>query len=164
MIYTLMEREIAPSLLFRRVMNLEKIRKVLTEYADTHGYRLFEVEYHKNDQTLSVVFDEEFDMAGLEKVSQEVSDLLDPYEDEFASQYFLDVSTVGIERPIRNEEELKAAIGQYIYARCKEEEYYGDLLSYAEGILELQVRDKTRTKNVSLAYADVREMRYAVRF
>ena len=164
MIYTLMEREIAPSLLFRRVMNLEKIRKVLTEYADTHGYRLFEVEYHKNDQTLSVVFDEEFDMAGLEKVSQEVSDLLDPYEDEFASQYFLDVSTVGIERPIRNEEELKAAVGQYVYVRCKEEEYYGDLLSYAEGMMELQVRDKTRTKNISLAYADVKEMRYAVRF
>ncbi len=164
MIYTLMEREIAPSLLFRRVMKTEKIRNVLNEYADKNGYKLFDVEYHANDQTLSVVFDEEFDMAGLEKVSQEVSDLLDPYEDEFASQYFLDVSTVGIERPIRNEEELKAAVGQYVYVRCKEEEYYGDLLSYAEGMMELQVRDKTRTKNISLAYADVKEMRYAVRF
>lgn len=159
-----MEREIAPSLLFRRVMKSEKIRNVLAEYADKHGYRLFEVAYHRNDQTLSVVFDEEFDMAALEKVSAEVSDLLDPYEDEFDDQYFLDVSTVGIERPIRNEEELEAAIGQYVYVRCKEEEYYGDLLSYAEGTMELQVKDKTRTKTVSLAYADVKEMRYAVRF
>ncbi|MBR4462658.1 MAG: hypothetical protein IKS51_08775 [Erysipelotrichaceae bacterium] len=145
-------------------MKSEKIRNVLQEYADKNGYTLFEVEYHANDQTLAVVFDEDFDMTVLETVSKEVSDLLDPYEDEFDDHYFLDVSTVGVERPIRNEEELHAAIGQYVYVRCKDEEYYGDLLSYAEGILELQVRDKTRTKNVSLAYADVKEMRYAVRF
>ena len=164
MIYTLMEREIAPSLLFRRVMKSEKIRNVLNEYADEKGYRLFEVEYQTNDQILSVVFDEDFDMTVLETVSKEISDLLDPYEDEFDDRYFLDVSTVGVERPIRNEEEVQAAIGQYVYVRCEEEEYYGDLLSCSEGMIQLQVKDKTRTKTVDLAYADVKEMRYAVRF
>ncbi|MBQ6559378.1 MAG: hypothetical protein IJL85_00950 [Erysipelotrichaceae bacterium] len=145
-------------------MKSEKIRNLLQEYADKNGYELFEVEYHRNDQTLSIVFDEEFDMAALEAVSQEVSDLLDPYEDEFDDHYFLDVSTVGIERPIRNEQEVEAAIGQYVYVRTKDEEYYGDLLSYAEGMIQLQIKDKTRVKDVSLAYAEVREMRYAVRF
>ena len=159
-----MERVIAPSLLFRRVMKTDKIREVLAGYAKEKGYELFAVDYHSNDQTLSVMFDEDFDMDALEQVSKEVSELLDGYDDEFEGQYFLDVSTVGVERPIRNEEELQKAIGQYIYAKCADAEYYGDLLSYAEGKLVLQIRDKTRTKEIVLDYPDVKEMRYAVKF
>ncbi|MBR4421728.1 MAG: hypothetical protein IKS69_04250 [Erysipelotrichaceae bacterium] len=145
-------------------MKAEKIREVLAGYAQEKGYELFAVEYHNNDQTLSVVFDEDFDMDALEDVSKEVSDLLDRYDDEFEGQYFLDVSTVGVERPIRNEEELQKAVGQYVFVKCADAEYYGDLLSYSEGKIILQTKDKTRTKEVILDYPDVKEMRYAVKF
>ena len=58
----LKEREIAPSLLFWRNMNTEKIRNVLTEFVNEKGMKLFDIEYKKSDQTLTVLLDEKLDM------------------------------------------------------------------------------------------------------
>ncbi len=155
---------IAPSLLFWRVMDLTKIKSVLDVYASDKGYTLFDVTYHRNDSTLSVMFDEEFSMEELEKVSGEVSSLLDGYEDEFEDNYFLDVSTVGAERPIRNLRELKEAVGSYVFIRDDEHEYYGDLKEMNEDAVALEVRDKNRTKVVEIPCKKIKEMRYAVKF
>ena len=146
-------------------MNLEKVKKALQDFSDKNDLKLYEVTYHKNDQTLSVLFDEKFDMEKLEEVSGKVSDLLDKYEDEFENNYFLDVSTIGVERPIRNEEELKEAVGSYIYVKTKDkEEYYGDLKSFNNGVLSLDVNDKNKVKNYSIEYKNVKKVRYAVKF
>ena len=146
-------------------MNLEKVKKALQDFSDKNDLKLYEVTYHKNDQTLSVLFDEKFDMEKLEEVSGKVSDLLDKYEDEFENNYFLDVSTIGVERPIRNEEELKEAVGSYIYVKTKDkEEYYGDLTSFNNGVLSLDVNDKNKVKNYSIEYKNVKKVRYAVKF
>ena len=126
--------------------------------------KVFEITYHKNDQTLCVLLDEKMDMDQIEKVSSQVSDLLDQYEDDLPDNYFLDVSTVGAERPIRNEEELKAALNEYIYVKTKDSEYYGTLTSYKNGVMNLKVQDKTREKDVSVEYAKAKKVRYAVKF
>lgn len=145
-------------------MNLDKIKEVLEDFLKEKHLKLFEIAYRKSDLVLSVLLDETLNMEDLEKISGEISDLLDRYEDELPDNYFLDVSTVGVERPIRNEEELKEAVGKYIYVKTKDAEYYGTLHSYADGILSLDVKDKTRTKNVSLEYAKIKKVRYAVEF
>ena len=145
-------------------MNLEKINLALKEFSEKKNLNLFEVTYHKNDSTLTVLFDEKFDMNELENVSNELSEFLDKYDGEFEDNYFLDVSTVGVERPIRNEEELIKAIGEYIYVKTKENEYYGTLKSYNNGVLSLDVADKNKTKNISVEYKKVKIVRYAVKF
>ena len=145
-------------------MNLEKINLALKEFSENKKLNLFEVTYHKNDSTLTVLFDEKFEMDELEKVSNELSEFLDKYDTEFEDNYFLDVSTVGVERPIRNEEELIKAIGEYIYVKTKENEYYGILKSYNNGVLSLDVNDKNKTKNISVEYKKVKKVRYAVKF
>lgn len=145
-------------------MNLEKINLALKEFSENKNLNLFEVTYHKNDSTLTVLFDEKFDMDELENVSNELSEFLDKYDGEFEDNYFLDVSTVGVERPIRNEEELIKAIGEYIYVKTKENEYYGTLKSYNNGVLSLDVADKNKTKNISVEYKKVKKVRYAVKF
>ena len=63
-----------------------------------------------------------------------------------------------------NEEELSAAIGEYIYAKTKENEYYGTLKAYDEGNLRLIVKDKTREKEITVPYNKCRKLRYAVKF
>jgi ribosome maturation factor RimP len=103
-------------------------------------------------------------MEDIEKISDELSALLDGYENELPDKYFLDVSTVGVERPIRNEEELKDAVGNYIYVKTAKNEYYGDLEAYEDGILKLSVKDKTRMKTVEVDYKEVKKVRYAVKF
>lgn len=145
-------------------MNLEKINLALKEFSENKNLNLFEVTYHKNDSTLTVLFDEKFDMDELENVSNELSEFLDKYDGEFEDNYFLDVSTVGVERPIRNEEELIKAIGEYIYVKTKENEYYGTLKSYNNGVLSLDVADKNKTKNISVEYKKIKKVRYAVKF
>ena len=145
-------------------MNLEKINHALEEFCKDKNVKLFEVTYHNNDQTLSVLLDEKLNMDQLEEISKELSDYLDRYEDEFEDNYFLDVSNVGAERPIRNEEELKEALGEYIYVKTKDEEYYGTFKSYSNGVISLDVTEKNRTKNVSIEYKNTKKVRYAVKF
>ena len=145
-------------------MNLEKISNALNEYADSKQLNLFDVKYHKNDSTLSVTFDEQLSMEQIENISNEISELLDQYDDEFEDNYFLDVSTVGVERPIRNMEEVLKAIGSYVFVRDKNNQYYGDLIACDDNIIKLEVKDKTKTKIVEVDYKNVKEMRYAVRF
>lgn len=145
-------------------MDLSRVKKSLQEFAEEKGMKLFEVTYHKKDATLSVLLDEKLNMDELERISQEISDHLDQFEDEFDDNYLLDVSTVGVERPIRNEEELLEAIGAYIYVKTKEREYYGTLKSFEEGTLLLETKDKNRTKDVSVDYGQIKKIRYAVQF
>jgi len=145
-------------------MNLDSVKIKINEYLECKKLKLFEVTYQKKDETLSIILDEKIDMDQLEIISNEISSLLDGYADEFDDNYILDVSTVGVERPIRNENELIKAVGEYIYAKTKEAEYYGTLEDYTDGIIHLEVMDKTRVKNVSVDYSKTKLVRYAVKF
>ena len=145
-------------------MNKEKITEALNTFIEGKDMKLFDVEYRKSDNVLAVTLDEKLDLDELEVISNAISDFLDGYEDEFEDNYFLDVSTVGAERPIRSLEELEAAVGEYIYVKTKENEYYGTLSSLKDGILNLKVQDKTREKDVCVEYPKIRKVRYAVKF
>ncbi len=145
-------------------MNTDKIKKEIEGFLSSKGMKLFDLQYSKKDQTLTVLLDEKLSMDELEEVSNEISQLLDKYEDEFVDNYFLDVSTVGAERPIRNKEELKDAVGEYIYVKVKGNEYYGTLHSFENETLTLKVKDKTREKDVLIEYPQIKKVRYAVKF
>lgn len=145
-------------------MEIKKIEKELDDFLQTKNIKLFEMKYYKSNQTLEVLLDEDFDLDQIEEVSNEISAFLDNYEDEFDDNYILDVSNIGIERPIRNEEELIKAINSYIYVKGKEFEYYGTLLNYEDGIIHLQTMGKNIKKNISVNYSKVKKARYAVKF
>ena len=145
-------------------MNTDKIKKEIEGFLSSRGMKLFDLQYSKKDQTLTVLLDEKLSIDELEEVSNEISQLLDKYEDEFVDNYFLDVSTVGAERPIRNKEELKDAVGEYIYVKVKGNEYYGTLHSFENETLTLKVKDKTREKDVLIEYPQIKKVRYAVKF
>lgn len=145
-------------------MKLEKIKEILNDYLNQKKLKIFEISYQSKDKTLSILLDEKLDMDSLEKVSSDISEYLDKYDDEFDDNYILDVSTVGAERPIRNEDELNEAIGKYIYVCNKESEYYGTLKEYKDGIITLEVKNKTRIENISIDYSKVKTVRYAVKF
>lgn len=145
-------------------MNLDKIKSALNQFLDEKQLKLFEITYQKNDEVLTVLLDETLNMDQLEKVSNDISVFLDQYEDEFKDNYFLDVSNVGAERPIRNESELLEAVNKYIYVKTNKQEYYGYLKDYDKGIMTLQVKDKNRSKDIQIDYKDAKKVRYAVEF
>ena len=127
------------------------------------GYELYDVTYSKKDKILQVLIDKKMDLKEIESLSKKVSKNMDLY-DEDMDEYILDVGSVGIERPIRDREELKAAEGSYIYVKTKEEKIYGTLVSFDEDVLTLSVKDKNIAKEMSLNYEDIKNVRYAVEF
>lgn len=145
-------------------MKLDSIKEKLEDYLKQKNLKLFEITYSKKDEILSILLDEQLDLDKLEEISNDISTYLDKYEDEFDDNYILDVSTVGAERPIRNEDDLNRAVGEYIYVKTKESEYYGTLLDYTDGIIHLEVMEKTKKKNVSVDYSKTKQVRYAVKF
>ena len=145
-------------------MELNKIKDIIEEYLNKKALKLFDISYQKADKTLTVLLDEKFDMNDIEQISNELSEYLDNYADEFEDNYILDVSTVGVERPIRSKDELNEAVGGYIYVETKENNYYGTLKSFEEDMLNLEVTNKTRKDVISIDYKEVNYVRYAVKF
>ena len=72
-------------------MQLDKIKKAIADYLETKELKLFDVSYHKADQILEVLLDEKMSMEDIEKTSDELSGLLDEYDEELPDKYFLDV-------------------------------------------------------------------------
>lgn len=144
-------------------MNLDNLKKDLNDYLKGEGLKLYDLSYQKSEQILTVMLDESLDLNAIEEISSKISDFMDKHDSEF-DNYILDVTTVGAERPIKNEDEVNKAIGSYVYVKTKEESLNGTLTDYKEGKLYLEYMDKTRKKQAVIDYKEVKQMRYAIKF
>ena len=113
------------------------------------GYELVYVEYLKEGQDWFLRFfidkPEGIDINDCEKVSRHIEPILD--EKEYVkTQYVLEVSSLGLERPLRKNEDYLNNIGQRIEISLykpinKKKKYIGILVSYGD-LLILNVDDK----------------------
>ena len=95
-------------------------------------------------------------------MNQELSTLLDTVG--FDPNYYLEVSSPGAERPLRNETEVLSAIGKYVHIETNEINSDGYLLEFKEGIIVFQINLKGRMKKVEIPYSTVKSMRLAIKF
>ena len=144
-------------------MNTKELKENLKRDLTCLGYELYDVTYSKSDNILHVIIDKNMDLKEIESISKKVSKIMDLY-DEDMDEYLLDVSSIGIERPIKTEDEVKKAVGSYIYVKTKELKIYGTLKSFKDNELCLVTKEKNLNKEVKINYADVKNMRYAVEF
>ena len=144
-------------------MEIKNLKENLKRDLTCLGYELYDVSYSKGDNILHVVVDKDMDLKEIESLSKKVSKIMDLYDEDMDS-YLLDVSSLGVERPIRNQEELTKAIGSYVYIKTKELKVYGDLKSFKDGVIELNTKEKNIDKLVKINYSDVKQARYAVKF
>lgn len=144
-------------------MEIKELKEKLGNDLLSLGYKLYDCYFEKKEHILHVVIDAKMDMNQIEELSKKVSEIMDLYDDDM-DEYMLDVSTVGIEKEIRSEDELKEALGSYIYVKTKGLKVYGDLESFDGNILTLKTKDKNITKTVKVNYSDVKYVRYAVKF
>ncbi len=95
----------------------EKVEKLVENTINNLGYELYDVEYAKEgkDYYLRIFIDKPsgIDLNDCEKVNDGIMELLDD-ADYIKEQYFLEVSSPGIERNIRKEKHLKQNIGTEI--------------------------------------------------
>ena len=146
----------------------------MIEPAITAPFELVDVEYGKigSDYVLSVFVDKPEgitvnDTADLTDIISPLLDTIKP--DPFPEQYFLEVTSPGLERPLKTKEQLAAAVGEYIHvslyqALDKSKVFEGTLLSFEEDHLTMEYMDKTRKKVVQIPYQLVSKARLAVKF
>ncbi|MCI8353176.1 MAG: ribosome maturation factor RimP [Clostridia bacterium] len=95
----------------------ERVESLLQDKIAELGYELYDVEYAKEGKNyfLRIFIDNEngIDLNDCEKVNDGIMDLLDE-EDVIKEQYFLEVSSPGIERVIRKDKHFDYAMGEKI--------------------------------------------------
>ncbi len=144
-------------------MEIKELKENLQRDLKSLGYVLYDVSYEKKNRILHVTIDKQMDLNEVEELSRKVSSIMDMYDQDM-EEYLLDVSSVGIEREIRNQDELKAAVGSYIYVKTKELKVYGDLVEFDGEVLTLNTKEKNINKTLKINYKDIKFVRYAYKF
>lgn len=95
----------------------EKTESLISKTIYDLGYDLYDIEYVKEgkDYFLRIYIDSEkgIDLNDCEKVSNVVNELIDK-EDYIKEQYFLEVSSPGVERVLRKDKHLEANLGKQV--------------------------------------------------
>lgn len=136
-------------------------------------FELVDIEYEKmgSDFILSILVDkpEGTTVEDTAELTDIISPLLDTIKpDPFPDQYMLEVSSPGLERPLKTKEALENAVGSYINVSLykaidKVKIFEGDLVSFDGENLVIDFMDKTRHKQVEIPYEIVSKARMAVK-
>lgn len=136
----------------------QKVENLLKDKIEKIGYDLYDVEYTKEGKNyfLRIYIDkpEGIDLKDCEKVNDEISDLLDE-ADYIKEQYFLEVSSPGIERILRKDKHLEQNKGNKIVIKLfkKDEagnkEYQGILKDFNEEFIEVDENIQVERKNIA---------------
>lgn len=139
----------------------EKVEKLLTPIIENVGYELYDVEYAKEGKNyfLRIFIDSEngIDLNACEKVNDAITDILDE-KNYIKEQYFLEVSSPGIERVLRKDKHLEKNIGEPVNIKLfkKDEngkkEYQGILNGFDELHIVIEVDEEKveiERKNIS---------------
>lgn len=140
--------------------NIEKkVQNLLEEIIQNLGYDLYDIEYVKEgkDYYLRITIDKEdgINIQDCEKVNDAINDVLDQ-ADIIKDQYYLEVSSPGLERVLRKEEHFLAQIGKKVNINLfkpieKKKEFQGILKEY-NGI---SVIIETEENNVEFNLKDI---------
>lgn len=139
----------------------EKVETLLKGRIEELGYELYDVEYTKEGKNyfLRIFIDNEkgIDLNDCEKVNDGIMDLLDE-ADYIKEQYFLEVSSPGIERILKKDKHFDLSLGEEIEVNLfkpinKKKTLDGILTGYDESSITMMYENNEITierKNISL--------------
>lgn len=137
-------------------MNIEeKVEKLIQKQVQDLGYSLYDVQYVKEGQNyfLRVFIEKEngtIDLNDCETVSNGINDILDT-ADYIKEQYFLEVSSTGLEKVLRKDKHLKDNVGNKIEIKLfkpidKKKEYMGILKEFNDNEITLEIENNHEMK------------------
>ena len=137
--------------------NIEtRVEELLKSIIENIGYELYDVRYEKEgkDYYLRIIIDkpEGIDINDCENVNNAINDILDE-ADYIKDQYFLEVSSPGLERVLRKDRHFEKQIGNEISLKFfkpinRQKEINGILEEYNNGELTIKVDDETLKINL----------------
>ncbi len=151
---------------------VEKVKLIAEEYANKLEYKVVKVTFEKEDNMkmlrVTIKNNPRFDIDECTKLFELISNRLDE-EDFIDEEYYLEVTSEGLEKELETDEDIKDAIGEYIYVKLYEKvdsikEVYGDLISFDGDTLIISYMDKTRKKQLEVQKNKICKIRLAVKF
>ena len=138
----------------------EKVEELIKDKIENIGYSLYDVEYAKEGPNyyLRVYIDSPngIDLNDCEKVSNEINDVLDE-ANYIKEQYFLEVSSPGIERILRKDSHLEQNIGNQVEVKLfKKDEngnksYIGELKEFDEDTITVEAIEEVKIERKNIA-------------
>ncbi|WP_408011002.1 ribosome maturation factor RimP [Pseudalkalibacillus sp. A8] len=150
----------------------EITEELVTPILESMDLELVDIEFVKEGKNwfLRVYIDSEdgVDIEECGKVSEQLSEKLDEV-DPISQAYFLEVSSPGVERPLKKDADFHKAVGKHLYVKTYEQidgqkEFEGTLTAFDGEELSVEIRIKTRTKEIRIPYDKVANARLAVSF
>lgn len=144
--------------------------QLITPILNEKDLYLVDIEYVKEgpDWFLRVFIDKDsgvtIDECG--EVSLELSEKLDEV-DVIKGNYFLEVSSPGVERPLKTKNDFKQSINKNVYITLYvhidgEKEFEGTLIKFENDTATIEYKVKTRKKEVEVPFDKIAKARLAV--
>jgi ribosome maturation factor RimP len=153
---------------------VETVKQVVEPILEEHSFYLFDVEFVKENKSwyLRVYIDKKggITIDDCVLVSDELSEKLDAMDpDPIPQAYFLEVSSPGAERPLRNDEELQQAVGEYVHVSLYQnlngqKTFEGTLQSVDDESLTLQNDQWGKQDTLEIPRQLIAKSRLAIQF
>ncbi len=146
-------------------MNIEKIREKLIPILEKSHLSIYSIKTKREfgEKILEILIDTEvMDIDELEKIHLEFQQTLT--DDDLDPDYYLELSSLGAERPLNTKDEFIKAINRYIYLESPKYRGYGTLLSIEDDTMTIEVNDKGRFKKIDVKLDDAKHARTAIKF
>lgn len=128
----------------------EKVESSVKQKIEELGYKLYDVEYVKEgkDYYLRIYIDKEqgIDLNDCELVSNNITEILDK-DDFIKEQYFLEVSSPGVERILKKDRHLEENIGNKVSIKLfkptnNQKQFVGILNKFDEANITIEVENE----------------------
>ena len=152
-------------------MDLNYLKPLLEKKSQELGYELVELSSRKEkgDLILSLVVDrvEPIDMNAISEFSNAMSSYLDEI-DQSDERYFLDISSLGAEKPLKVSE-LDKYVGRFVNVHVTNAVegnniFEGTMEEVNEDSITISYRVKTRVKKVVILQSNIYKIRLAIKF
>lgn len=151
---------------------IKKLKELITPVLAQDGIELYDVLWHTEGKMriLQVAImhpDGSMDIDTCAEESEKISAMLDEV-DLISSEYFLEVCSPGAERELRNEEQIREAIGKYVYVKLKNptagmDALKGTLTKFENNTLYMDYMAKAVKKKAEIGMDNVALIRLSVK-
>jgi len=146
-------------------MNFEKLKEKLNPILAKSNLSVYSIRMKREfgEKIVEILIDTEtMPIDDLEKIHLEFQATLT--DDDLDPDCYLELSSLGLERPLKTKEDVLKVIGRYIYLESPKYRGYGTLMAFEGDLMTLEVSEKGKLKQINISFDDARKMRTAIKF
>lgn len=151
---------------------LSRIQELITPVLQNENITLYDVSWQQEGKIriLQIAImhkDGSMDIDTCAKMSEQISEVLDE-QDFIANEYFLEVCSPGAERELKNEQQIKDAVGEYVYVKLKNptagmDDVKGVMTAFENGVVSIDYMAKAVKKKTAIELENIALIRLSVK-